>query len=701
MATYNFTDWGDTGEYTYEGSTYTFDAWDYYNAIDQAFNTDAENYFGEWGILTPTDSNGDEGPFGYYASDLMPSFGADYGSGELDLINWVDFDLSDDDVGDWQSMIDILGDGSDYIIGGHAVALDATGTGFIQVTSNFNNGVNTFVTDVDGKDDKLFELWHIDGLEQGEYVTAQIISGTLTDANLHVWGEQDGYQPSAAGDQISWPYYEHDVLAIDTTNMDGVHTYGDYNYTLNIVTDWNDCSEDDYESFDWGYMQYSTMTVTEYSDMNWGYIEYTEFTTSSYEDINWAYAEFDEFDYDIYDDLDWGYVAYDEFTDTSYSDLDWGYVEYDEFDYDIYSDLDWGYVEYSEISYSSYSDLDWGYVEYSEISYTSYSYLDWGYIEYGEFSDSSYSDIDWGYAEFDEFETDIYGDLDWGYVGFDEFDDNWSDLDWGYVEFDEFVSNWTDVDWGEVQYNEFNSSTYKSVDWGEIQFNEFDSGDYKQAHWGKVEYNEFDGKEYKQVNWGKVQYNELGNDDYKKASWNKIQMKEFNNNDYKHLNWGKVEYKEVLKSSANLNDVDWGKVETNEWDKGDLKILTKKSTDKKLDKLKKAELDINILTKGKSFKGDSDDDVITTSGSLLKKKVKVKGGAGNDTFVLKKGKGSMEIKDFEDKKDEINFAYAGSASKIKLKQKGKDTLIYSGKDLLATVKDTKKKVLSKKANGLV
>ena len=50
--------------------------------------------------------------------------------------------------------------------------------------------------------------------------------------------------------------------------------------------------------------------------------------------------------------------------------------------------------------------------------------------------------------------------------------------------------------------------------------------------------------------------------------------------------------------------MDWGKVETNEWDKGDLKVLTKKSTDKKLDKLDNAELDINVLKKGSSFTGD-------------------------------------------------------------------------------------------------
>ena len=61
----------------------------------------------------------------------------------------------------------------------------------------------------------------------------------------------------------------------------------------------------------------------------------------------------------------------------------------------------------------------------------------------------------------------------------------------------------------------------------------------------------------------------------------------------------------------------------------------------------------------------------------------------------------MIIEDFEDKKDEINFAYCGSKSKIKLKQDGKDTLIYSGKDLLATVEDTKMKKLKKSSYGLV
>ena len=52
----------------------------------------------------------------------------------------------------------------------------------------------------------------------------------------------------------------------------------------------------------------------------------------------------------------------------------------------------------------------------------------------------------------------------------------------------------------------------------------------------------------------------------------------------------------------------------------------------------------------------------------------------------------MVIQDFKDKKDEINLLIV-VANKIKLKQKGKDTLIYSGKDLLATVKKTKRMYL--------
>ena len=280
--------------------------------------------------------------------------------------------------------------------------------------------------------------------------------------------------------------------------------------------------------------------------------------------------------------------------------------------------------------------------------------------------------------------------------------ENWTELDWGNLEYDDFGdTNYSNVDWGQAEFTEFGDDTWADLNWGKVEFNEFNNSTYTAMDWGKVQYNELGNDDYKKLNWGKVEYKEFKDDAYKATAWNKVKMKQFGNDDYKKIDWGKVEYKEVLKNSSNLSNVDWGKVQTNEWDKQDLKILTKTSTAKKLDKLTNAELDINVLKKGSSFKGDKDDDVITAAGKLLKKKIKVKGAGGNDTFVLKKGKGSMVIQDFKDKKDEINFAYCGAADKIKIKQKGKDTLIYSGKDLLATVKKTNSKVLKKSSFGFV
>ena len=216
MATYNFTDQWDTGLFTFDGTEYEFTQEHYAQAITLAAETPGENYNGETGYLYPSEEQG------YNSSDLMGSFGSDFGTGGFDLVNYVDLDLNDDEVGEWQSVIDIFGDGAEDYTGAVAAAIDADGSGFIQVTSNFN-GLNSFEANQPGSDQKLIDLWHIDGLSTGDYVTAQIISGTLTDANLHVWGEIDGYQPSAAGDQISWPYIEHDALAIDSSNMAGDH----------------------------------------------------------------------------------------------------------------------------------------------------------------------------------------------------------------------------------------------------------------------------------------------------------------------------------------------------------------------------------------------------------------------------------------------------------------------------------------------
>ena len=76
---------------------------------------------------------------------------------------------------------------------------------------------------------------------------------------------------------------------------------------------------------------------------------------------------------------------------------------------------------------------------------------------------------------------------------------------------------------------------------------------------------------------------------------------------------------------------------------------------------------------------------------------KLIGGKGKDIFKLSKGKGYDLIQDFKNKQDKI---FIGTMKKLKLKNKGKDVLIYSGKDLLAKVKKAKG-LLSKKGKYLV
>jgi len=76
---------------------------------------------------------------------------------------------------------------------------------------------------------------------------------------------------------------------------------------------------------------------------------------------------------------------------------------------------------------------------------------------------------------------------------------------------------------------------------------------------------------------------------------------------------------------------------------------------------------------------------------------KLIGGKGKDIFKLSKGKGYDLIQDFKNKQDKI---FIGSIKKIKLKNKGKDVFVYSGKDLLAKVKKAKG-LLSKKGKYLV
>ena len=77
---------------------------------------------------------------------------------------------------------------------------------------------------------------------------------------------------------------------------------------------------------------------------------------------------------------------------------------------------------------------------------------------------------------------------------------------------------------------------------------------------------------------------------------------------------------------------------------------------------------------------------------------KLYGGEGNDIFKLStSGKGKHLIVDFADNEDKI---FVGSIKKLKLKNKGKNVYIYTGKDLLAKVKGAKG-LLSKKGEYLV
>jgi Ca2+-binding RTX toxin-like protein len=77
------------------------------------------------------------------------------------------------------------------------------------------------------------------------------------------------------------------------------------------------------------------------------------------------------------------------------------------------------------------------------------------------------------------------------------------------------------------------------------------------------------------------------------------------------------------------------------------------------------------------YGGTGDDKLFGGTG-----KDKVWGGEGRDTFVLEKGNGFMQIMDFSDLKDTIAFGYNPVVS---LKQKGNNTFIYDGSDLLAKV----------------
>jgi hypothetical protein len=276
VAVYNFTDSWDNETFTVDGSTVTFTQAEYTTAINASATAN-----------------------GGANNGLQDSFGSAQAGG-YNILNFGDFDYNDDSVGDWSSMNSLVGDTD--IVGGYAVAIDAEGEGFIQVTSNFN-GYNSFGGTSDGDDGILFDIWHLDGLDDGDYVTAQVISGTLTDAYLSVYGEVDSFETASYnGNQVAWPYLQDDLLTVDTNSqVPGAGLdYGALNYTMTIVTDWKQCSVDQMESFDWGTMDFygesDSGYETWYSDIDWGYVQYSEYTTASYQSTLWNEVQGSELD---------------------------------------------------------------------------------------------------------------------------------------------------------------------------------------------------------------------------------------------------------------------------------------------------------------------------------------------------------------------------------------------------------------------
>ena len=103
MATYDFTNSWDTGTYVKDDYTYTFPTTPGGDFIQQSLaeTTFATNGYDEGGYLAP-------GAGGNHGSDLQASFGSDYGSGGVDLLNYVDFDYSDDGSSEWSAMMTFL-----------------------------------------------------------------------------------------------------------------------------------------------------------------------------------------------------------------------------------------------------------------------------------------------------------------------------------------------------------------------------------------------------------------------------------------------------------------------------------------------------------------------------------------------------------------------------------------------------------------
>jgi Ca2+-binding RTX toxin-like protein len=88
--------------------------------------------------------------------------------------------------------------------------------------------------------------------------------------------------------------------------------------------------------------------------------------------------------------------------------------------------------------------------------------------------------------------------------------------------------------------------------------------------------------------------------------------------------------------------------------------------------------------------GDAGNDTLNGS----KGKDKLFGGDGNDVFVVTAKKGADVIKDYKDGQDKIDLTGSLTFGSLTLTQKGKDTVISSGKEVLATLAGVTKTQLS-------
>ena len=172
-------------------------------------------------------------------------------------------------------------------------------------------------------------------------------------------------------------------------------------------------------------------------------------------------------------------------------------------------------------------------------------------------------------------------------------------------------------------------------------------------------------------------------------------------------NIGKISYlfkKGFDKTKMYINSLNYKKIQKLvliDLDKNGI-VIGSKFSDKKLiahggeNKVFAGKGDDTILIEGKKnliYGGKGNDVLVVLNGYSHK----LFGGQGKDIFKLSKGKGYNLIQDFKNKQDKI---FIGSMKQLKLKNKGKDVFVYSGKDLLARVKGAKG-LLSKKGKYLV